>query len=84
MAVVTVGGKPVTIHLKPSAEAVLNVLRSHPGGVCARTFAEYDIYRFGARIHELRQLGWLVGSHDCTTHLHSLPAYTLEGFHESN
>jgi hypothetical protein len=82
MATVTINGKPVTVHLKPSAEAVLNVLRHHPT-VCARTFAEYDLYRFGARIHELRKLGWVITSAPCGVHLHRLPAYTLEGFNES-
>jgi len=66
----------------PSAAAVLNLLRAHPNdGVCARTFAMHDIYRFGARIHELRQLGYLIEQAKCHAHLHvnHIPAYHLRG-----
>lgn len=76
-------GTVVAVPMYPSAAAVLDVLRARPGGACARTFADFDMFRFGARIHELRKLGFDIADiGQCTVHMHvhHVPAYQLKGF----
>lgn len=58
-----------TRYLTLVQQAVLKTIRDH-NGACGRTFAEHDIYRYGARIHELRGLGYNIVKSKCTVHVH--------------
>jgi hypothetical protein len=55
--------------MKPSTEAVLALMRRF-NGACPRDFANHDIYRYGARIFELRRAGWTIGTLKCRRHRH--------------
>ena len=55
--------------MNDSTRAVLETMR-FCDGACARTFAESDIYRFGARIYDLRQLGYRITKTPCRKHHH--------------
>lgn len=56
-------------YLTPTQAAVLRVIQRN-NGACARDFSENDLYRFGARIHELRGLGYNIQKSKCTVHVH--------------
>lgn len=58
-----------TRYLTITQQAVLRVIRNN-NGACARDFSEHDLYRFGARIHELRGLGYNIIKSKCTVHVH--------------
>jgi hypothetical protein len=55
--------------MKPSTEAVLNLIRRYDGA-CPRHFANHDIYRYGARIKDLRDAGYRIGKRRCSKHHH--------------
>lgn len=65
--------------MKPSAKAVLSLV-ARPDGACLWDFEKAHIGRFGARIHELRQLGHnvtRVGGCTVHRHRHHVPRYRL-------
>lgn len=69
--------------MKPCTRTVLELLRSYDG-VCPRTFATFDIYRYGARIFELRHdHGYEIGTRRCSNQSHwhrrRIDEYYLEG-----
>lgn len=51
--------------MKPSAEAVYNLLKSNPQGLCRRDFAQRDFYEIHARFTEMRREGVFVESTLC-------------------
>ena len=54
--------------MKPSAHAVLELLRRHPEGVTALTaLDEVGSFRLGARVFELREAGYRVETDWVTT-----------------
>ena len=55
--------------MNASTRAVLEVIRVHDGA-CARTFALNDIYRYSARIKELRDVGYRIVKTPCRKHHH--------------
>ena len=68
--------------MNDSTKAVLELMRVYDGA-CAKTFALNDIYRYSARIHDLRNQGYRIGARPCTsplhTHTHRINEYYLEG-----
>lgn len=60
---------PFLIGLPDCTRAVVELMLRYDGA-CPRHFANHDIYRYSARIHELRELGWKVGKRRCTHHHH--------------
>lgn len=54
--------------MKPSTWAVAHLLARRPR--CPKDFALADFYRYGARIHELRRWGAVIGTEPCTDHNH--------------
>ena len=59
-------------NLTPGQRVVLQIIRmgTVDWGACSRTFADYDIYRFGARILELRRMGWTIDKEVCRDPAH--------------
>lgn len=55
--------------MKPSAKVVLDLI-SRADGCCLWGFQDRRIGRFGARIFELRRLGYVISSKRCTAHPH--------------
>lgn len=54
--------------MKPGTRAVLELLRAHPEGVTALTaLDEVGSFRLGARVFELREMGYAVDSDWVTT-----------------
>jgi hypothetical protein len=68
--------------MKPSTEAVYNILKSNPQGLCRRDWAQRDFYEIHARFCELRAEGIVVSSEVCrkTGHFHKgrVHVYRLE------
>jgi len=54
--------------VKPSAWAVAHLLARRPR--CPKDFALADMYRYGARIAELRKAGAVIGVEPCEQHNH--------------
>lgn len=72
-----------TVSMPQSTAIVLELMRSHPlDGVCSDTFQEHRAGRFGARIYDLRKLGFVIERSMCTTHLHPnrVYAYHVRGY----
>ena len=63
-----------------SQQAVLETMRRY-GGACPRDFANHDIYRYSARILELREQGYRIITHKCQrhTHRHHMVQYVVLG-----
>lgn len=63
-----------------SQTAVLELIRYYDGA-CPRDFANHDIYRYSARIFELREMGYRIVSHRCQRHAHKnrIVQYVLLG-----
>lgn len=54
--------------MKPGTRAVLDLLRANPGGVTALDALDaVGSFRLGARIYELRELGYPIGTDWITT-----------------
>ena len=53
--------------MNSSQTAVLELIRRYDGA-CMRHFANHNIGRFGARIHELRKMGYRIVQHKCRHH----------------
>ena len=64
--------------MNSSQTAVLELIRRYDGA-CMRHFANHNIGRFGARIHELRKMGYRIIKHQCRHHKHQhyVPEYRL-------
>lgn len=58
--------------MNDSQTAVLELIRRYDGA-CPRDFANHDIYRYSARIFELREMGYRIVSHRCRRHHHQKP-----------
>lgn len=58
--------------VKPSAQLVLDILTDAQGlrPVCASTFLRHSMARYGARIFELRKLGYKIERSVCRVHEH--------------
>lgn len=71
--------------MKPSARIVLEMI-SRPDGACLWDFGAAHIGRFGARIFELRKLGYGVEASKCGRHPHRqyIETYRLVSAPESN
>lgn len=68
--------------MKPTTKRAL-MLVSRPIGACPKSFLDGDVgVRFGARLHELRDMGYVIGKRRCDIagHSHRTPAvnYVLE------
>ena len=61
-----------------SQTAVLELIRRYDGA-CGRHFANHNIGRFGARIFELKQMGYRFVKYPCRHHKHQhyVPEYQL-------
>jgi len=55
--------------MKPSAVAALELI-DRDQGACLWDFAAIKMGRFGARIYELRKLGYVITSERCRRHPH--------------
>ena len=55
--------------MNDSTRAVLELIRVYDGA-CPRDFANNDIYRYSARIHDLRKMGYRIVAHKCQRHAH--------------
>lgn len=52
--------------------SVLNLLLSHPEGICRRNAAEIDVYELSNRIGELAADGWAIARLPrCRNHFHN-------------
>ena len=56
--------------MNDSTRAVFELMFYYDGA-CPRTFGQHDIYRYSARIHELRQMGYEVKSRPCRSPIHA-------------
>ena len=57
-----------------STRATLEIIRTYDGA-CPRDFANNDIYRYGARIYDLRQAGYSIIKTPCKKHHHTRRIY---------
>lgn len=65
----------------PTQQEIVLRLVDAPGGACMTTFLHYQIPRYSARIHELREAGWRIDTVRCERHDHHkhYDAYVLNG-----
>ena len=68
--------------MNDSTRAVFELMRVYDGA-CPKVFAINDIWRYSARIHDLRNAGYKVGARPCTSPIHShtkrINEYYVEG-----
>lgn len=55
--------------MKPSAALVLEMV-SRPQGACGGEFLKRGVGRFGGRLHELKQMGYVFEKKPCKRHEH--------------
>ena len=67
--------------MNDSTRAVFELMRVYDGA-CPRTFTLNDIYRYSARIYDLRQLGYRIGSRRCRSPIHSHTRRIMEYYIE--
>ena len=67
--------------MNDSTRAVLEIMRVYDGA-CQKTFASNDVYRYSARIFDLRQLGYRIGARRCRSPIHTHTRRIMEYFVE--
>ena len=56
--------------MNDSTRAVFDLMFYYDGA-CPKTFADHKIYRYSARIYDLRKMGYQIGSRRCRSPIHS-------------
>ena len=67
--------------MNDSTRATLEIMRVYDGA-CPHTFADNNIYRYSARIFDLRQQGYRIGSRRCRSPIHSHTKRIMEYYIE--
>ena len=67
--------------MNDSTRATLEIMRVYDGA-CPNTFTMNNIYRYSARIYDLRKIGYKIGSRRCRSPIHSHTRRIMEYYIE--